>query len=281
MAKRVGVSVAVVAAIGITFGTLVMFAWTIDETHFDRPDERFDRLAATLEAVPGVSVDERARWVEAPTFSDPSSWIRLTVDEANLPALLSVACTADYSEEVSWSLRVSVANKSSVSLNADGVDRSPCPDFGFDAVGLVGDVGASLPGLDLQATIWDNGRFALAALDGNPATLSALLPLVDHAEGVRDAAGLDPRRSIDIDTATLGATIYPEEHDRYRALLSELVENRAVTSFWADTEGGQAGGVDRVQIVAPDSEHAGIERAIRASGLEIADLPVRFIPLTP
>ena len=37
-------------------------------------------------------------------------------------------------------------------------------------------------------------------------------------------------------------------------------------------------GVDKVQVTAPESEHAAVEEALRESGLSIADLPVRFLP---
>ena len=63
----------------------------------------------------------------------------------------------------------------------------------------------------------------------------------------------------------------------YLALLTELAEDRAVSSFWADGGGAQADGIEKVQIVAPDEQHAAIEEIIRSSGLHIADLPVRFL----
>jgi hypothetical protein len=72
--KRVGLWVAALAAVGVVVGTVAMFGWMIDETHFDRPHEGFDRLTAQIESLPGVSIDEKERWVEAPTFSDPPSF---------------------------------------------------------------------------------------------------------------------------------------------------------------------------------------------------------------
>ncbi|WP_324014778.1 hypothetical protein [Microbacterium sp. JZ37] len=51
----------------------------------------------------------------------------------------------------------------------------------------------------------------------------------------------------------------------------------SVTSFWADDSGTQVDGVERVQIAAPTDDRGEMERALRASGLAIADLPVRFL----
>ena len=284
--KRVVLSAIALVVVGGVFGAVTMFAWMIDETHFDRPDTRFDRLTASLDSEPGVSVDAQERWVEAPTFSDPTSWIWLTVEADHLPGLLASACAEQYADPVSWSLSVPTDNGSVVSLYTggmpgDGVDDAPCPDFGFDAVGVVGEVGRSVPGMNLQASVWENGRFGLVALDDDPGVLAAMLPLVDRAEELRDAAGVDPNRSIQIDAGSLSAVIAPDEHDRYLALLSDLAESHGVTSYWADGSGTPTDGVEKVQIRAPDAEHTGIEDAIRSSGLHVADFPVRFLPLTP
>lgn len=284
--KRVWLAAIVVGVVGGLFGALMMFGWMIDETHFDRPDAGFNRLITQIEGAPGVNIDAKERWVEAPTFSDPRSWIQLTVDEKRLPGLLSIACASDYGDPVNWSLRVATDTGSVVSLYTDAasddrVENAPCPDFGFDAAEVVDEAGRSLPGLDLQAAIWDNGRFALVALEDAPGTLSEMLPLVGRAEAMRDAAGLDRRHSVEINAATLGVVIRPEEHDLYLALLSELAEEHGVTSFWSDSGGTPIDGVAKVQVAAPDNEHAAIENAIRTSGLHIADFPVRFIPTEP
>ncbi|MBB5843992.1 hypothetical protein HD599_002315 [Conyzicola lurida] len=278
--KRVWLGVAVAAAVGAVFASLVVFVWTIDETHFDRPDESFDRLAARIEKTHGVTVDDSQRWVEAPTFSDPRSWIQLTVDEPDLPELLSTACAADYPDPVDWSLRVATDNGSVVSLAAAPAGDVPCLDFGFDAPGLVAEIGRSVPNVELQASIWDNGRFALVVVDDDAGALPALLPLVDHAEDVRDAAGLDTSEPVEINAAALSVVIAADEHDRYLALLTDLAENHGVTSFSADV-GTQTDGIGKVQIRASSRERDGIENAIRTSGLPIADLPVRFLPQTP
>jgi len=284
--KRVVLSITTLVVVGGVFAAVTVFAWMIDETHFDRPDKRFDRLTAALDREPGVRVDGKERWVEAPTFSDPTSWIRLTVEADHLRGLLATACDEQYSGTVAWSLRAPTKNGSVVSLYteatpADRDDDAPCPDFGIDAVGLVGEVGRSVPGLDLQASVWDTGHFRLAVLDADAGPLTAMLPLVDQADELRAAAALDPSLSIQIDTGSLSAVIPPDEHERYLALLSDLAENHGVTSYWADGGGAPSDGVEKVQITAPDAEHAGIENTIRSSGLHVADFPVRFLARTP
>lgn len=284
MVKRVWLGISALAVAGVGFAALTMFAWMVGETHFDRPDGSFDRLAARLEAMPGVRVDAKERWVEAPTFSDPSSWIQLTVDEAHLAGTLGAACADDYPDPVTWSLRVPTENGSVVSLFSgpplDGrEDAAGCPDFGFDAAGVVDEVRESLPGVELQPVLWQNGHLVLVVLGGDRGTLSQLLPLVDRSDEVRRAAGLSPAQPVEINSSGLSMSIAPGEKDRYLALLSDLAGKHGVSSFWADDGGTPTDGVEKVQIAAPLNEHAAIEDAIRASGLHIADLPVRFLPL--
>ena len=283
MAKRIWLTVTALVVVGLVFGAITIFGWTVGETHFDRPDESFDRLTKQIEDLPGVSVDEKERWVEAPTFTDPSSWVGLTVDEANLPGLLDIACTIDYPGSVSWSLRIRADGGNAVTVHSEtapggGSNGPRCFDFGFDAVGLVDAVGSLTPGLDLQPTIWNDDQFALVVLDDPSEGLDALLPLVAHADELREAAGLDSTRSVEINSMHLGVIIEPHEHDRYLALLTELAEEHHVASFSADSAENQTDGVAKVQISAPDREHTAIEEDIRASGLRIADLPVRFLP---
>jgi hypothetical protein len=272
---------AVLVAVVSVFGALIVFGWTVDETRFDRPDRQFDRLTARVESTPGVKVTSKQRWVEAPTFSGPSSWIELTVDQASLPGLLATACANGYHDNLDWSLHVTTDTRSDVSMHsvaAPGGSEGDagCPEFGFNIVAVVEAIKRADSGLDLQPAIWENGRFTLVVLDGTE-TLSDLLPLVEHAAEIRDAAGTDPRGSVEINSATLGAVIPPTEHDLYLALLSELVEKHEVRSFWADNE-PPADGIEKVQIIAPDREHADIAITLRTSGLDIAGLPVRFIP---
>jgi len=284
--KRVWIAAAVVAGVGVAFAAMIIFGWMIDETHFDRPDQDFDRLVAQIDETPGAIVDAHERWVEAPMFSDPTSWIQLTVDEENLPELLATACASGYPDSVDWSLLVQAQSGTVVSLYTDAApggraSDTPCPDFGFDAAGLVGEISRSEPGVDVQASIWDNGRFALVVTDDDPGGLSAVLPLVARADAVRAAAGLDPRRPVEINAGGLSVVIQPGEHDRYLDLLCALADQHGVTSFWADGGGIPIDGVRKVQVTAPAQEHVSIEAAISASGLQIADLPVRFIPPTP
>jgi hypothetical protein len=288
MGKRIWIVMGGLGATVIVFGGITMLGWMLNETQFDRQSDDFDNLTAHVETLPGVSVDDSKRWVEAPTFSNPSSRIGVTVDEANLPGLLDAACAGEYPETVSWSFRIETLEHNAVSLHGDSTPTdvsggSECLNLGFDAVGLVGAVDIIAPGassgLDLQPTIWD-GQFAIVELGERVGGISTLLPLVAHAEGLRDAAGVDSDRSVEINANNLSLIINPGEQDRYSALLSDLVGDHGVESYWADGGGTQIDGVEKVQIVAPNEEHSAIEEAIRESGLHLADLPVRFIPRT-
>lgn len=281
VSKRWWLSIAAVGSVGLVVGASTLFGWMVDETRFDRPDEGFERLTTQVAGVPGVTVDASERWVEAPAFFDPSSQIQLTLDEASLPALLDVACSTRYADALSWSLRVRTEGGNVVSVHStpDAPHGERCPDFGFDALGLIGHVDSAVRGLDLQAAVWEDGRFALATVDdASSAGLSALLPLVAHAEDLRAAAGLDPRRSVEINAPRLALVVEPGEQERYSDLLTDLVEEHGVSIYWA-TGGGQTD--EAVQMAAPDREHAGIQDAVRDSGLHVADLPVRFIPDHP
>ena len=289
MGKRIWIVAGGLGATGIVFGGVTMLGWMLNETRFDRQSEDFDSLTTQIETLPGVSVQDAQRWVEAPTFSNLSSRIGLTVAEANLPGLLDAACAGDHPETTTWSFRVETESNNAVFVHGDSTPTnvsggSGCINFGFDAVGFVGEVDAIVPGapsgLDLQPTIW-GGQFALVELSERVGGITTLLPLVAHADGLRDAAGMDSNQSVEINADTLSLIIEPGEQDRYSALLSTLINDHGVTSFWADGGGTPTDGVEKVQIVAPDEEHAAIGDAIRTSGLHIADFPVRFIPLTP
>ena len=285
MSKRVWLtSIGLVGAV-LLVGAVTVLGWTINETHFDRPDEGFDRMATELESLPGVTVDGKERWVEAPTFVDPTSWIGITVDEAGLPGLLDAACDRTYPDAVTWSLSVETDRENVVTFHNDSTsgefaNNERCTDFGFDAVGFVGGVDSATAGLAVQGTIWDDDQFVLVAPEDRINNLAALLPLVASSNDLRDAAGLAPDRSVEINGASLSLIVEPTEHDRYFAMLSTLVNEHGVTSFWADGGGTPTDGVEKVQIVAPEGEHTAIEDAIRASDLHIADFPVRFIPQT-
>jgi hypothetical protein len=288
MGKRIWIVAGGLAAIVAVFGGVTVLGWMLNETQFDRPSKDFDSLTAQIETLPGVSVDDSKRWVEAPTFSDPSSRIGLTVDEAHLPGLLEAACAGEHPETVSWSFRIETEEDNAVFVHGDSTPtdasgESDCLNLGFDAVGFVGAVDSIVPGapsgLDLQPTVWD-GQFAIVELRERVGGISTLLPLVTAAEDLRDAAGVDSDRSVEINANNLSLIINPGEEASYSDLLSDLVGNHGVESYWADGGGTQIDGVEKVQIVAPDEEHGAIEEAIRESGLHVADLPVRFIPLT-
>jgi len=279
MTKRIWIAVIGLAAVAIVGGAVTMFGWMVDETHFDRPSAGFDRLTTQVEALPGVSVDDAGRWVEAPAFWAPISHIGLTVDEANLPELLETACATEPGESISWSLSIETNGGAIVSVH--GEPSGGCLDVGFDVAGFVAEAGRLVPGLDLQPTIWDDDQFALVALEDRPGSISTLLPLVDHADELLDAAGLGSTGSVEINSSALILAVQEGENDRYVALLTELVERHGVTNYWADGGGTPIDGVTKVQVTAPDREQGGIEAAIRASGLHVADLPVRFIPSNP
>ncbi|WP_440707960.1 hypothetical protein [Herbiconiux sp. YIM B11900] len=285
-AKRVWIAITGLGAAGILIGAFVVSGWVIDETHFDRPDGGFDRLAAQIDDLPGVSVDATERWVEAPVFLSPTSRMEVSVDQQGLPGLLDAACAAEYPDAVTWSVRVRTGAGDVVALQdpavaattTDRTDRSGCIDVGFDAVALVGEVDRVRLGVDVQVSIWEGGRFALVALEEGPGSIRAVLPLVAHGDELRVAAGLDPSLPVEVNAQSLGLIVQPDEFDGYSVVLSDLVEEHGVTSFWAEGGSTSTDGVDRVQIVAPDEEHAAIEAAVRTSGLRVAGLPVHFIP---
>jgi hypothetical protein len=289
MGKRTWLVIGGLLVTVLACGGATMLGWMLNETQFDRQNEDFDSLTTQIETLPGVRVDDKKRWVEAPTFSNPSSRIGVTVDESNLAGLLDAACSADYSEPVSWSFRIETEGDNTVSVHSDSTPSgvsggSECLDFQFDAVGFVGAVDSIAPGamsdLDLQPSLWGD-RFAIVEMRERVGGIATLLPLVAHADGLRDAAGLDSDRSVEINANNLSVIIEPGEQDRYSVLLFDLVADHGVTSYWADGGGTPTDGIEKVQIIAPDDEHAAIGDAIRTSGLHVADLPVRFIPLTP
>ena len=282
--KPVWLSIVALAIVGVVFGAVVMFGWMIDETHFERPTPEFDDFERQIENVPGIDRVDKERWVEAPTFSNPTSWMSVTVDQAGLPRLLEAACSTDYPDAITWSVRVTTAAATEVSLHAAPTasnavgGNSRCPDFGLDAVRLVDELDRVAPGVAIQPAVWEDGRFALVALEEDvPADCTHLLPLIEHVDDLLAAAGLAGNHVVEINSANLGFILEPGESDRYLALLTELAEDRAVTSYWADGGGTPIDGVEKVQIVAPDDQHAAIEEIIRSSRLHIADLPVRFL----
>ena len=278
---RGGVVLVCVLLVGVP---VLLFVWMVEETRFAQPSAEFDELTDDLEALPGVSVTMSDRWVEVPVLSSPRSWVQLTTQEDALPGLLEAACAADYADPVTWSMTVRTDAGSEVSLHTEGDDpRSvdACPDFGFDALSVVDEIDAVAPGLSVQPAIWPNDTFALVSLDGWDAGPAAdftdLLPLVAHSHAIARAGGLSPEQPVQINATTLDIRIGAGESDRYVAMLTELYERHGVRSFWADGAGTPTDGIEKVQIVAPGGDEGAIERVVRASGLRIADLPVRFI----
>ncbi|NQX05329.1 hypothetical protein HQQ82_12495 [Rathayibacter sp. VKM Ac-2856] len=284
MTKRWWLSLAAVAATGLAVGGATLFSWTISETQFDRPDPRFDRLTAQVADLPGVTAPESSRWVEAPVFADPTSWIGVDVDPAGLAALLDTACSTDYGDPVSWSVRVQTDAGTTLAVNSPADERpagARCPDFGVDPAGLLAPLDSTVRGLELQAAVWPDsgggGHLALTALE-DPADIADLLPLVARAEDLRAAAGVAAGSPVEISGVDLSVLVLPGEQERYAELLTELVARHGVTGYFAGAPGTQIDGVDKVQLVAPESEHAAIEELIGRSGLHVAELPVRFLP---
>lgn len=285
MTRRWWLPLAAVAATGLAVGGATLFSWTISETPFDRPDPGFDRLTAQIASVPGVEVRESARWVEAPVFLDPTSRLVLDVDEASLPAVLETACSTEYADHVAWTFRVLTDGGNAVSVHGPwegpgGASR--CPELDVDPADLLGPLDDVVSGLDLQAAVWDGtdgrtGRLSLLAIE-DPEAPDALLPLVAHAEDLAAAAGVAGDRPIEISGSRISALVQSGEQERYAALLAELLGRHGVTGFFDSSDGTQTDGVDKVQVTAPESEHAAVEEALRESGLSIAALPVRFLP---
>lgn len=269
--------------VALAFGLLI-FTWMIDETRFDRPSEQFDALASQIDRLPGVDHVETERWVEAPTFSAPTSSLAAVVDAAALPRLLNAVCSTAHPDPITWSLRVQTTSTAAVTLFAtsgeggDIAGQGDCLEFGFDAVGLVDGIDRAAPGLAVQPLIPESARLMLVALDDEASDgFRHLLPLVEHSEDLIVAAGLDPDSVLEVNASHLGVVLEPGESDGYLSLLSRLAERHAVSAFWADTADRQMDGIAKLQLVAPGAEHQAIENAIRESGLRIADLPIRFI----
>lgn len=280
--RRIVLAVCVLVVVGLVTGGLVIFGWMVDETHFDRPSAEFDQFAADIDGLPGVGSVETERWVEAPTFSDPTSWMSVSVEESGLPGLLEAACTTDYPDGVTWSIRVLTPSATEVSLHAspppDASLGSRCPDFGFDAVALVDELDRVAPGLAVQPSIWQPGRLTFVEVEeALPVGFTHLLPLIENADTLLSAAGLAADDVVEINAATLDLRLRHGEADEYLALLRELADDRGVSTFWASDSSMQTDGVAKVQMVAPQPQRTSIEEAVASSGLPIADYRVRFI----
>lgn len=271
---------AAVAAIALVAGAGVLFAWSIDETHFARPSAELEQLAARVEGVAGAQVVDTERWVEAPIFAAAQTRLVVEVQRGGLPELLAAACSSAYDEPVMWSLAVRTDRGTQVSLHSesDGRSGAVCPDFGIDAVALVDAIDAVAPGISVQPALWENGRFALVSIDESESSagFSHLLPLVSGSAALREAAGLAADQVVEIESWSLAASIGPAEHDVYAALLRTLAERHGVQDFWATDAATTIDGVDRVQVVGPAVERTAIERLIRGSGLPIAAHEIVF-----
>jgi hypothetical protein len=281
--RRAGLTIVALVIGGIVLGGLVMFSWMINETHFDRPSPQFDEFASSVESLPGVQSVQKERWVEAPTFFEPTSWMSVTVEQSGLPGLLDAACSTEYPDAITWSIIVLTPAASEVSLHApatgSGVAGQPsrCPDFGFDAVGLVAELDRVAPGLAVQPAIWGDGRLAFVEVaEELPEGFAHLLPLVEHSADLVAAAGVGGNWNFEINSANLGAVLAPGESDAYLSLLTDLAD-LGVTSYWADGGETPGEGGAKVQIVAPAQHHEAISEAIQSSPLPVADLPIRYI----
>ncbi len=281
--RRVWLTILALSIGALVLGALVMFSWTVNETRFDRPSPQFDELASSVESLPGVRSVQAERWVEAPTFFEPTSWMSVTVDQSGLQDLLDAACTTEYPDPITWSIVVRTPAASEVSLHAPATragvagPQSRCPDFGFDAVRLVAELDRVAPGLAVQPAIWGDGRLAFVEVaEEVPEGFARLLPLVERSADLVAAASVDGNWNVEINSANLGLVLAPGESDAYLALLTDLAD-LGVTSYWAGEGGTPSEGVSTVQIVAPSHNHAEISAAILSSSLPVADLPIRYM----
>jgi hypothetical protein len=263
----------------LVVGAIGLFGLMVNETQFERPSPEFDAFTAEVDAVASVDVDFTNRWVEAPTFSNPTSYVSLAVDREALPELLDTICDHAYADPVTLGLLVHTASGGQIGAYGVTTDAdADCFDPGFELVAVIDELERSAPGAAVQPAIWDNGKFALGPADYEEWTpgFSDLLPLVANAEAVRDAAGLPESLPIEINSMNLGVTIATGESAAYAELLTELAD-LGVLSVWAEL-GGQADGVDKVQLTGDAADRAAVERVVRAAPLPIADHPIVWHP---
>ncbi|WP_404446609.1 hypothetical protein LG315_03475 [Microbacterium marinum] len=280
MPKSIRAKVAVAAAVAATLAVVgtgvTLFALMVDETHFDRPDPAFDALAADLAAIDGVSELQRERWVEAPTFADPSANVHAVVDAFAWPDVFALACSPAYPDAVAWSFEIVTPSGARVHVAADAAPG--CPDLGFDVPTVVGSIDRVAPGRTVQAALWEGERFSVSMPGVDDEGAAALLPLVAEADHLRAAANTASDVPLEIAGPLLGIEIRPGEGPAYHALLTRLLEDHGATGFFAGGAGKPVDGVEKVQISAPEAQHAAITREVAASGLPIATLPVSFLP---
>lgn len=274
--RTLGIAALVLAAIGLGGGFVLVFGWSIDETHFDRPSAEFDAFAAEIAALPGVGAVEKERWVEAPAFWSPMSSLRVTVERSGLPAVLEIVCSSRNADPIDWGLVVQTPARAQVWVFADRTE-SGCPDFRLDVVPTVDAVDRLAPGRSIQAAVWENGRLSFSDLLDGRAEVSSMIPFVAAADDLRGAAGVEADREIEISGPQLTAVPAPGESAAYAALLRTIVDEYGVTEFWDGAGGGTpTDGVPRTQIRGDPASADAVEAAIRASGLRLADAPVVF-----
>jgi len=251
----------------------VVLAMMLDETHLERPSAHFDALTAEVASVPGVTVDHSERWVEAPTFARPQAALAVTVDAASLTRFVETLCASGYAEPLMTSVSARTAVGTRMALYADA-DHGVCPDYGFDAPAVLALLDEIVPGQAIQPAEWDSG-FAFTAMEGPASGFAHLLPLVVRSDELRVAVELPAATPLAVDGMTLGVRFLPADRQRYVALLEQVLHLGAVT-FSASDADEQTDGVARVQIAAPENARGAIERAVRASGLALADDEIRF-----
>ncbi len=270
---RAGIILAVAGVIAVGGAGVALLGAMVDETHFARPTADFDALREETDAVDGVTVLQSERWVEAPTFSHPSSWMSVETTPAALPALLETVCDNTYDEPVSWAVEVVSSSGTRVSLFSDAA--LGCARFGLNAVGAVAKIDAVAPGVQVQAAVADSRTLTLFsfAYDG----LDAVAPLVAGAEAIRAAALLPADMPVEVAGSQLGVTVRPGEGAAYNALLTRLIDDFDVTYFSFGGGGTPVDGVEKLQVIAPQENHAAIASLIEESALPVAALPVMFL----
>lgn len=273
--RRVGIALGVLGVIVLGAGAVMMYGFLVDETRFDRPSAEFDVLRSDIAAVSGVRSVDAQRWVEAPTFSVPSSWVLVSADAEAIPAVLETACSTAYPEAVSWNLDVGTAAGTAVSLHADAVRG--CPDFGVDPGAVVAELDRLVPGIRVYAAVGEGGRLVLSSVEGSSSDFEDVLPLVENAEDLRRAAGVEPDAVVEVSASLLIVDVEAGTGAATHSLLTTLADRYDVTGFFAGGSGTPIDGVDNVQVTAPARHHAAITEAIADSDLPFATLPVTFL----
>lgn len=276
VATLIWIAVAAVAAVVLVLGG-VLFAFMVDETQFARPDDRFDELISDVEDVPTVTIEYSNRWVEAPFFAPAIAWVGVEVERAQLEPLLDRVCASPYPEPVNWTVSVHTDAGSTVTLAGEAGAGDTCVAFELDTAAFLDEIDRVAPGIQVQPTVWEEGQFALVEMVDAESGLAGLVSLVAEADTLAAAAGFDSARPVEINSMSLGITVWEGESADYATLLTTLMSDYGVSTFWADGGGTPIDGVENVQVTAPTRHLAEIEALIAASGLHIADFPVRLV----